>query len=403
VREWCSDKSHYYPVYDVYIDDALNGAYMHNRTEVQGLMADAAAGRIKGIVTKEISRVSRDVPDTMSIKRALDDADACYSDIIHGYDSRKDGDEIFLVMYSVIAQKEQKTAGRRVAMTMRQKAKDGKNPCIKPPFGYRKENKDTLIPDPERAPYYKEMVAKFLAGWGKKRICNWLNEAGVYTNMGNPWLPSSINVVLRNPVYLGHTFWCTTKMVKGANGRAKVVARPEKEWVFKENTHEPLIERETWDAVQALFAERKSENDSGIKGQKFTKKYPLVGYLRYGPCGNLMYGHKFTKRPKGKPVYHNYYYTCHRQFGHCGLPYQRQQDLERRVNQAILDLVGDPEIIREQVSKQSHLYVGGMDDLRAKREELSTKLEKLIAGNKRLGLELALENITEQEYASRFR
>jgi len=327
VREWCSDKGHYFPVHDVYIDDARSGAYMHNRPEVQRLMADAKSGRIKGIVTKEISRVSRDVLDTLSIKRALDDSGACYIDIIHGYDSRKDGDELFLIMYGVIAQKERKTTGRRVAMTMKQKAKDGKNPCIKPPFGYlkTKEEKDLLVPHPEQAPIYREMVAKFLSGWGKKRICNWLNEQGVRTNMGKPWLPASITVVLRNATYLGHTFWGTTKMVKGPNGRAKIVARPESEWVFRENTHEALISREQWDEVQALLTTRKDESGTTAeRGRKFTKKYPLVGYLRCGICGSHLYGHKFTKRPKGKPVYHNCYYTCYREFGHCDLPYQRQ-------------------------------------------------------------------------------
>ena len=57
---------------------------MHNRAEVNRLMADAKSGKIKGIVTKEISRVSRDVFDTLSIKRELDNSGACYIDIIHG-------------------------------------------------------------------------------------------------------------------------------------------------------------------------------------------------------------------------------------------------------------------------------------------------------------------------------
>lgn len=401
VEEWCHDKHHFYPVYDVYIDDARSGAYMHNRTEVQRLMADVARGKVKGIVTKEISRVSRDVLDTLSIKRALEDHGACYIDIIHGYDSRKDGDELFLVMYGVIAQKERKTTGRRVAMTMKQKAKDGKNPCISVPFGYTKykENKDLLVPDPERAPVYREIVAKFLNGWGKKRICNWLNEQGILTNKGKPWLPASINVVLRNPVYLGHTFWATTKLVKGANGRAKLVARPQEEWVFKENTHEALISKEEWDLVQALFTTRKElSTNPGEKGQKFTKKYPLVGYLRCGLCGSHLYGHKFTKRPKNKPAYHNYYYTCQREFGPCKLPYQRQEDLERKVNQAILDLVSDEAIIRQQVAQQSHLYVEGMDEARAQREELSKRLEKLVEGGKRLGMDRVMGTITEQEF-----
>ena len=303
-------------------------------------------------------------------------------------------------MYGVIAQKERKTTGRRVAMTMKQKARDGKNPVIKPPFGYKKENKDHLVPDPDTAPVYREMVARFLNGWGKKRICNWLNEAGITTNAGKPWLPASITVVLRNPVYLGHTFWGTTKMVMGPNGRAKNVARPENEWVFKENTHEALISKDDWDAVQALMNDRKVESNSGaVKGKKFTKRYPLVGYLRCGICGSHLYGHKFTKRPKNKPVYHNHYYTCHREFGYCDLPYQRQNDLETKVNRAILGLISDPQLIQQQVAENSHLYVEGMDDLKVKRAEMAQKLDKLVAGSKRLGMDRVMGTVTEREFS----
>lgn len=399
VREWCSDKAHYYPVYDVYIDDARSGAYMNNREEVQRLMRDAAAGKIKGIVTKEISRVSRDVLDTLAIKRNLEDVGACYIDIIHGYDSRKDGDEIFLVMYGVIAQKERKTTGRRVAMTMKQKAKEGKNPCIRPAFGYRKKDKDHLEPDPEQAPIYREIVTRFLNGWGKKRLCNWLNDAGITTAIGKHWTPASLTVILRNPVYLGHTFWATTKIVKGQQGRAKIVARPEDEWVFKENTHEPLLEREEWDQVQALLTGRADQASGSVKGQKFTKKYPLVGYLRCGKCGSHLYGHRFTKRPKNKPVYYNYYYTCHREFGHCDLPYQRQETLEAKVNQAIMELVSDPAIIRQHVRQQTHLFVDGMEELKARRAELGQRLEKLVEGSKRLGMDRVMGVVTEREFA----
>ncbi len=393
VRAWCADPAHHYPVHDVYIDDARSGAYMTNRPEVQRLLADAAAGRIRGIVTKEISRVSRDVLDTLSIKRSLEQVGACYIDMVHNYDSRKDGDELFLVMYGVIAQKERKTTGRRVAMTMQQKAREGRNPVIHPPFGYGKEG-DTLVPDPAAAPLYREMVARFCIGWGKKRICHWLNEAGIRTGRGKAWTPASLTVVLRNSVYLGHTFWGTAKIVKGAAGRAAVVARPEGEWIFRENTHAPLIDRAQWDEVQALLTQRAT----GAEGGKRTKRYPLVGYLRCGACGSHLYGHRFTKRPKHRPPYHNCYYTCQQEHGRCRLPYQRCERLEGAVNQAIRELVADPALIRRQVAAKAHLYVAGLDELKAVRSAAAAKLERLVAGSRQLGVDRALNTITEREF-----
>lgn len=399
VREWCREPGHRYPVHDVYIDDARSGAYMENRPEVKRLLADARAGRIRGIVTKEISQVSRDVYDTLSIKRALEQVGACYIDIIHGYDSRRDGDELFLVMYGVIAQKERKTTGRRVAMTMTQKAKEGRNPCIKPAFGYRKREKDYLEPEPVTAPVYKEIIARWLSGWGKKRICTWLNDQGVKTSNGKAWTAPSLTVVLRNPVYLGHTFWNTTRIVKGANGRAKVVARPENEWIVRENTHEPLIDRPTWDAVQRLLNARNAAYQGSQHRFKTSKKYPLVGYLYCGLCGSKLYGHRFTKRPKNRPVYYNHYYVCHQQYGSCHLPYQRREELEEQVNRRILELVTTPDLMRDRVARSAHHLVAGFDDLRRRRESLQAELERLAEGVKRLGVDRVMGTVTEREFA----
>ncbi len=399
VREWCRGSGHAYQVHDVYVDDARSGAYMENRTEVKRLLADARAGKIRGIVTKEISRVSRDVYDTLSIKRSLEQVGACYIDIIHGYDSRKDGDELFLVMYGVIAQKERKTTGRRVAMTMTQKAKEGRNPCLRPAFGYCKRDKDFLEPDPESAPVYREIIARWLGGSGKKKICTWLNDAGIRTGLGRSWTAPSLTVVLRNPVYLGHTYWATTRIVKGGNGRAKVVARPQNEWVCRENTHPPLLDRTTWDAVQALLDSRSAEHGASKHRFKVTKTYPLVGYLYCGMCGSKLYGHKFTKRPKKRPVYHNYYYVCFQQHGSCNLPYQRREVLEEHVNRRILEIVADPEIMRAHVARNAYQVMEGLDELRQRRSVLAAELERLAEGIKRLGVDRVMGAVTEREFA----
>ncbi|WP_313559982.1 recombinase family protein, partial [Ruminiclostridium cellobioparum] len=232
ILEWA--KINGYNIADFYID-VKTGTYSYLRNEMSRLKNDISLGKIKGIVSKEISRTSRDIMDIIELKRILGDQGAFFISIKEGYDSRADEDEFLLVIHAGLAQKERKITSSRVKITQLLKAKEGKTNVSKPAFGYMlSEDKQHLVINPETAEIYHFMVEKFLEGWGRLKICKYLNSRGIKTSRGGDiWGTNSVLAILTNPVYLGINAYNVTLTVRDSTGKAKRMVRPQDQWIVR--------------------------------------------------------------------------------------------------------------------------------------------------------------------------
>jgi len=255
LKQWAEVNG--YRLVRVYID-VKSGEYTYLRSEIKQMFKDAEAGRIKGVVSKEIARTSRDVMDIITIKRTLSDYGAFFISIKENYDSRTDDDEFLLILHGGLAQKERKTTSSRVKVTQLMKAKEGKTNVPLPAFGYMlSEDRQYLVVNPKTAPIYKQIVEKFLSGWGQLKIAKWLNEQGIPTRRGGQWSTNAVRTVLLNPVYLGITIYNATTLIRDSKGKQKRVVRPKEEWIIKENTHEPLLTEEVFNKIQIIMKQRR--------------------------------------------------------------------------------------------------------------------------------------------------
>lgn len=278
LEEWAKLNGH--TIVRHYVD-VKTGAYSKTRTEIEELRRDARAGIIEGVVTKEIARTSRDVLDLLELKRELASYGACFISIKEGYDSRTDEDEFFLVLHGGFAQKERRATATRVKLTQLMKAREGLTNVALPAFGYRRGASGRLEPDPILAAVYREMVAKYLSGWGQARIAHWLNTIGIPPKRGRRWYPSSVKTILRNPVYLGVTIYNATALVRDQfTGVPRRVVRPRQEWVIREGTHQPLIDPSEWELLQQTLQLRSRPH----------WRYLGSGILRCSACGHRLFG-----------------------------------------------------------------------------------------------------------------
>lgn len=121
IIEWAQINK--YNIVDFYVD-IKTGAYSYMRNEMTRLKNDIALKKIQGIVSKEISRTSRDIMDIIELKRSLTDKGAFFISIKEGYDSRTDDDEFLLIIHAGLAQKERKVTSSRVKITQLIKARE---------------------------------------------------------------------------------------------------------------------------------------------------------------------------------------------------------------------------------------------------------------------------------------
>lgn len=381
--------------------DVKSGAYTYLRNEMQLLREDIKSGIIKGILSKEISRTSRDIMDILELKRSLVDQGAFFISIKENYDSRTDDDEFLLVIHAGLAQKERKTTSSRVKITQMIKAREGKTNVASPAFGYRlTEDRQHLEANPDAAPVYRDIIDKFIEGWGQLKICKWLNQRGICAKRGGRWNTNSVKTILTNPVYLGITIYNATTLVRDSNGRQRRVVRPESEWIIRKNTHESLITQEKFDQVQQIIQERKEKD---TKEWSCEKKYLLSGLLYCNVCKCKIFGSKASRLRKSGKKYIQYSYVDQNRYGSCDtkMKYWNMDKVDNLVMAEIKSFFSDHKLIEDRIREKQYLYNKNAIDEKAERERLSGKLEQNLISVRRQQEAYENEIITIEEYKTR--
>jgi site-specific DNA recombinase len=405
ITEWAQINK--YNIVDFYID-IKTGAYSYLRNEMLRLKNDIALKKVQGIVTKEISRTSRDIMDVIELKRSLADKGAFFISIKEGYDSRTDDDEFLLIIHAGLAQKERKVTSSRVKITQLLKAKEGKTNVPCPALGYMlSEDKQRLVINPDTADIYKMIVDKFLQGWGRLKICKYLNSNGITTKRGGKWSTNSIRAILTNPVYLGVTIYNATIRTRDSNGKAKRMVRPREDWIVKEHTHPALITKEKFDRIQQII-QMKKENDS--KQWSCTKKYLLSGLLYCTCCGGKIYGIKLpknytnniNKKDRTENDYY-YYYFDKKSNGKCGskLSYYKMDLVEKLVTDEIKKQIKSYEMLDDLIRNKQYIYDNKLEVERKECEDLKDKIKAINAAVMKQQSAFEADVITLDEYKCR--
>ena len=405
IMEWAQINK--YNIVDFYVD-IKTGAYSYMRNELMRLKNDIALKKIQGIISKEISRTSRDIMDIIELKRSLADKGAFFISIKEGYDSRTDDDEFLLIIHAGLAQKERKVTSSRVKITQLIKAREGKTNVPCPALGYMlSEDKQQLVINPDTAATYNIIVDKFLQGWGRLKICKYLNSNGINTKSGGKWSTNSILSILTNPVYLGVTIYNATIRTRDSNGKAKRMVRPREDWIVKENTHPALITKEKFDRIQQIIKMRKEKD---TKEWSCTKKYLLSGLLYCACCGGKIYGiklpkghaKKINKKDRRENDYY-YYYFDKKSYGICGskLSYYRMDVVEERVINEIKKQIKSNNLLDDLIRNKQYIYNNKLEIERKECEALRDKIEAISAAITKQQMAFEADIITLDEYKCR--
>ncbi len=178
----------------------------------------------------------------------------------------------------------------------------------------------TLVPsdDPEKVATVKWLFTTYAnESIGLRQLCDELNARGVPGPGGKTWWVGTVWEILYNEAYMGDFFWAKRRMgkyhrvaggdIKARDGDTSVRRNPQEEWIGKANAHEALVDRKTWERVQAKSTARRFASGSHKKTNKDC--YVLTGLLFCGHCGAKMYGAR-RSRKKGGKTYVQYKYVC---------------------------------------------------------------------------------------------
>ena len=324
-----------------FTDDGVSGTRF-DRPGFLAMMEEVEAGRVEAIVIKDMSRLGRDYLKVGQVMEILRQRGVRLIAINDGVDSLK-GDDDFTPFRNIMNEFYARDTSRKIRSVFKSKGMSGKHLTGTVIYGYLwDEKREHWIVDEEAAAVVRHIFALAMEGYGPYQIATKLSEEkiempavhlarygeGVNKNKTFAdiyrWSASTVVEILKKREYLGHTVnFKTRKHFKDKKSHYV----PEDEWTIFENTHELIIDQQTFDLVQKIRGNVRRYPDG------WGEAAPLTGLLYCADCGGKMYVHRTNN---GKRISQ---YTCSQ---YSKVPVGKLCTTQHRINEdVVLSLVSE--------------------------------------------------------------
>lgn len=310
LRDYCIERG--WSIYDIYCDDGYSGIE-RNRPEFNRMLKDCESGKINIVLCKDQSRFSR---DTVVIEQYINDKFLEWGIRFIGVADNADSDNesygtmrLFASAYNEMYVRD---ISSKIRKTLSYKREQGQFVGSFAPYGYLIDPKDKhhLIIDENTAPTVRLIFEMYIQGEGYRKIVQELNFRGILSpsgykrqtgsnyvncnaNSGNSkglWTQSTVAMILRNEMYTGTLVQGKSHSISYKNKKKKKVAPDD--WVKIPNTHEAIIDKQTWESAQIRLKSRvrisKSHNTIS----------PLSGKVKCAVCGKPMKRNVYYNKAK---------------------------------------------------------------------------------------------------------
>ena len=378
-----------------YVDDGYSGTDFE-RPGFKKMLEDINNKKINCVIVKDLSRLGRDhVMTGYYIETFFPENNIRFISILESYDSFKNqasnDSSTFIIACNDYYSKQNSVKIRNV---LNEKRKSGKFVGSLPCFGYMRDpdDKGHLIPNPETAPIVKDIFKWRADGIGPTEIANRLNKEKVPTPSGykktnyssrlidrENWNISTVKKILCNRIYTGDLVQHT--QTKANYKSKKKIALDEKLWIIVENTHEALVDKDTFNYVNTL----RKRNTRNYEVKTNREKRLLEGKLFCKECQNrltVLYRKKldywsvncnrYSRDPvRGRCYSHFYPYN-----------YLEEQILEQ-INKSLSKLIKELDLneLNNEVSKNIHKETTDIDkvikELQIEKDKVTNRLANL--------------------------
>ena len=371
-----------------FTDDGISGTRF-DRPGFLAMMEEVEAGRVEAIVIKDMSRLGRDYLKVGQVMEILRQRGVRLIAINDGVDSLK-GDDDFTPFRNIMNEFYARDTSRKIRSVFKSKGMSGKHLTGTVIYGYLwDEKREHWLVDEEATEVVRRIFSLTLEGYGPYQIACKLSADRIEipvvhlarfnegVNRSKPvkdpygWGSSTIVNILKKREYLGHTInFKTRKHFK--DKKSHYVS--EDEWTIFENTHEAIIDQQTFDLAQKIRSNvRRYPNGWG-------EAAPLTGLLYCADCGGKMYVHRTNN---GKRISQ---YTCS---NYTKVPCGTLCPTQHRINEsAVLTLVSDTlRAIAEYSRNDRTEFIHTVQETQVAQQsaDISKKRRRLAAAQKRAG------------------
>ena len=337
-----------------FTDDGWSGTRF-DRPSFMKMIEEIEAGNVGAVIIKDMSRLGRDYLQVgMYTEVLFREKGIRFIAVNDNVDSAK-GDDDFVPFRNIINQWYARDTSRKVAASYRAKGMEGRRTSNHPLFGYLRDpnDKEKWIVDPEASDIVQRIFRMTLEGIGPYSIAATLQAEKLFSpsyhlaqkGVGNSknksfddpyrWWGTTICYLLERVEYMGHT--CSFKTYKNSYRDKHRKLADKADWKITENTHEAIIDPETWEAVQRCRKTARRIPKQADKQEKLPNR--LTGLVFCADCNAKMY-HDYCK-----DAYHNHprdTYFCSSYRKHttdCTMHFVRSVVVEKLILETLREVV----------------------------------------------------------------
>ena len=285
-------------------DDGYSGTNF-NRPGWQEFLKLMDAGKVETLIVKDMSRLGREYLQVGQYTELIFPSNGIrFIAVNDGVDSLYESTNDFTPFRNIMNEFYAKDCSKKGRSVVRLKAETGARIASRPCYGYMKDPADPkrhILPDPDSAWVVKHIFQLCVEGKGPTQIAKQLTREKIFSPVSfyyekygveltgeSPsepykWSAQTVARILEDETYLGHTVNLKTTTLSYKN--KKTIQRPESERLRFENTHEPLIDRQTWEIVQSIRQHKR-------RRANFAEQIMFSGLVYCMDCGGTMVLHR---------------------------------------------------------------------------------------------------------------
>ena len=399
-----------------FVDHGYSGVSF-NRPGFQEMLKLVEAGKVGIIITKDLSRLGRNYIEVGNYTEFIFPRyDVRYIAVNDNVDSFfRDGNEL-APFKNLFNEWFARDTSKKIRAVQKAKAEKGQRVGTTIPYGYRRDpdsgKECKLLMNEETAPIVKEIFAMCASGIGPKNIANALKERkilkpseykyrgegkyGTFTDSDDPfgWNGTTVRKILDNEIYLGHTVNFRTEIISFKDKRER--ERPKEEQIRIENTHEAIIDPETWEIVRKVREGKRRRNSMGE-----INKYS--GLLYCADCGGKLYFKRGRCIDSSQFHFYCSRYNKHMGFDKCSPHAIREVLLNEIVTEEINRALYYARTRTGEFAEYIRKHAGEQDDRELKlkiseQESAVRRIQELTALFKRLYEDNVLGRISDEQF-----
>jgi DNA invertase Pin-like site-specific DNA recombinase len=280
----------------IFADEAITGTKVDKREGFQEMIRKCQNGEIDMILTKSISRFSRNTPDTIKYVRMLRDRNIAVYFEKENINTLDMNGEMLLTILSSLSQGEVESLSENVKLGLRMKMKRGEligfNGCLG--YDYHPDTKSITVNEQE-AETVRFIFDMYLQGYGCGTIAKRLTEMGFKNKRGTvEWRDHGVMGIVKNEKYKGDILLGKTFTVDPISKRRLANMGEEDQYYIRDH-HEAIVSREVWDAAEEIRLKRAKPKLMQTTGnrERYTRQFTFSSMLECGYCG-----HKLSRRTR---------------------------------------------------------------------------------------------------------